>query len=363
MIDRVERLPRPEPNVDNLLAVLRRERTDRVPLFELKLDEEVAASLMGEPVVLWQRDAPPDERRQAIRQGVGLARRLGYDTLRVRADIPFDIIKDPATDTAVLTRGQREWQNEHTGPIQSFKDLERYRWPALANVDLGPGEEIGRELPDGMACVGFCGGVFEWSSWLMGLESFSIALYDEPALVREVVDRVGRLVHEVFEAWATMDHVAALWCGDDMGFKTATLVSPDHLREYILPWHRRYAELAHAHGRPYILHSCGNLRAIMPDLADDVRIDARHSFEDVIEPVEECFHQWGDKVAMLGGVDVDLLSRGTEADVERRTLQILEACAPSGGYVAGSGNSVTNYIPVENYLAMVETVHRFNGRL
>ena len=49
LIDRVERLPRPEPNVDNLLSVLRRERPERVPLFELKLDEEVMAALLGKP--------------------------------------------------------------------------------------------------------------------------------------------------------------------------------------------------------------------------------------------------------------------------------------------------------------------------
>jgi uroporphyrinogen decarboxylase len=156
--------------------------------------------------------------------------------------------------------------------------------------------------------------------------------------------------------------MVALWSGDDMGFKTATLISPQHLREYILPWHRRYAEIAHAQGKPYILHSCGNLREIMPDLVEDVRIDAKHSFEDAIQPVEDFHRLWHGQVAAIGGLDVDLLARGTEADVVRRTESILAACAPRGGYAAGSGNTVTNYVPVDNYLAMVETVHRYNGR-
>ena len=92
----------------------------------------------------------------------------------------------------------------------------------------------------------------------------------------------------------------------------------------------------------------------MPDLIEDVRIDAKHSFEDVIVPVEEFKQRWGARVAVLGGVDVDLLSRGTEEDVRRRTRQILEACAPGGGYACGSGNSITNYMPTGNYLAMIE---------
>jgi uroporphyrinogen decarboxylase len=62
-------------------------------------------------------------------------------------------------------------------------------------------------------------------------------------------------------------------------------------------------------------------------------------------------------------VDVDLLSRGTEEAIRHRTQQILTACAPGGGYACGSGNSITNYMPTVNYLAMIETNHRFNGRL
>jgi uroporphyrinogen decarboxylase len=101
----------------------------------------------------------------------------------------------------------------------------------------------------------------------------------------------------------------------------------------------------------------------MPDLANDVGIDAKHSFEDVIQPVEKFHEQWGGQVAALGGVDVDLLARGDEDAVRRRTQHILETCAPRGGYACGSGNSVTNYVPVNNFLAMLETLHRFNGRL
>jgi len=363
LIDRVERLPRPEPDVRRLLAVLRRERPDRVPLLELKLDEEVRSALVGEPLVPWWTGAPPEERRRAVRQFVKLMHRLGYDAFWVPTNVPFMFQTASATDTAGLSRGERTWQSEHDGPIQSLRDLEHYPWPTLSNIDFGPADEIDHVLPEGMGCIGFCNGVLEWSSWLMGLQPFSLSLYDNHVLVREVVDRVGRLIYQVYEVWVQREQIVALWSGDDMGFKTGTLIAPEHLREYILPWHRRYAELAHARGKPYILHSCGNLRAIMPDLTDDVRIDAKHSFEDVIEPVEEFHRTWGSRVAAIGGVDMDVLARGTEETVARRTLQILESCAPRGGYAAGSGNTVSNYVPVGNYLAMVEAVHRFNGRL
>ncbi|GMU20727.1 MAG: hypothetical protein AMXMBFR13_08230 [Phycisphaerae bacterium] len=362
MIDRVERLPCPEPDVGRVLTVLRRGRPDRVPLLELKLDEEVRSALAGEPLVSWWAREVPERRRHAIRQFVRLMHRLGYDAFWLPTNVPFRFTTDAAADTAGLSRGDRAWQSESAGPIQSWRDFEAYPWPTLADIDFGPAEEVARVLPDGMGCIGFCNGVFEWSSWLMGLEPFALAIYDQPDLLRALVDRVGGLIEEVFKVWSQREQMVALWSGDDMGFKTATLISPQHLREYILPWHRRYAEIAHAQGKPYILHSCGNVREIMPDLVEDVRIDAKHSFEDTIQPVEEFHRLWHRRVAAIGGLDVDLLARGTEADVVRRTESILAVCAPTGGYAAGSGNTVTNYVPIDNYLAMVETVHRYNGR-
>jgi uroporphyrinogen decarboxylase len=362
VIHRVERLPRPQPDINNLLAVLRRQRPERIPLLELKIDEEVMSALLGERFVPWSKNAPAEARRRSIEQNTHLMHRLGFDAFRLRTAVPLDFLKDKTGDTADLSRGQRQWQNEHAGPIQTREDLDRFRWPAVADVDFGPVEETLASLPEGMGCIAYCSGVFEWSSWLMGLETFSLALHDDPKLVREVVDRVGLLIHDCLDVWCRTPGVPIIWLGDDLGFKTATMISPEHLREYILPWHRRYVELAHGHDKPFILHCCGNIAGVLSDYAEKVGIDAKHSFEDVIQPVEDFTRQWGHRIAAIGGVDVDLLARGSEEAVVTRTRQILETCAPRGGYAAGSGNSVANYISIDNYLAMIETVHRFNGR-
>lgn len=59
-------------------------------------------------------------------------------------------------------------------------------------------------------------------------------------------------------------------------------------------------------------------------------------------------------MAMLGGIDVDFLCRSTPDEVRARTRQVLEACMPGGGYALGTGNTVANYIPLENFLAMLD---------
>jgi uroporphyrinogen decarboxylase len=349
--------------VERLKMVLRRGRPDRVPLVELAIADEVVARLTGVLPGL-----PADFNGQQLRAWaeprVWAWWRLGYDYYRVRAEIPFTVDRLRATDTAAASNaGQREWVNEHEGIIRTREDFERYAWPTPGEIGFAQAEAAIACLPEGMEAIGFSGGVLEWASTIMGLEYFLLCIYDEPELVRSVVDRVGQTILEAFEVFCDMEAIFALWLGDDMGFKTSTLLSPAHLREYILPWHRRYAELAHRRGRLFLLHSCGHIEAVMPDLIEDVRIDAKHSFEDLVVPVEEFKRRWGDRVAVLGGIDVDLLARGSIQAVQARTRQILESCAPTGGYACGSGNSIANYVPASNYLAMVETVHRFNGRM
>lgn len=359
----LDRLPTPQPDVQRLKTVLRRGMPDRVPLIELMIADEVLAEFKGSPLAAAPTDRDAAQWRRWADDRVKLWHRLGYDYYRGRAEIPFLAPRLPAQNTSQMASGDRQWVDEHQGAISSMADVERYPWPKSSDIDFAPTEAALAVLPDGMEGMGFSGGVLEWASTLMGLENFMMALYDEPELIRAVADRVGQTILSAFETFCTMDRIFAIWLGDDMGFKTSTLIAPEQLREYILPWHKRYAELAHRTGRFFLLHSCGHIEAIMPDLVDDIRIDGKHSFEDLITPVEQFKSQWGSRVAVLGGVDVDLLSRGSLADIRSRTQKILEVCSPGGGYAAGSGNSITNYTPAESFLAMIETVHRFNGRM
>jgi len=355
----IERLPRPAPDYRRFLQAIRRQRPDRVPLIELAIHPEVVAALLDEPGVA-RGDARPDE-LGSIEAHIRLQHRLGYDVVKVAAPIPWNVPRLAGQDASPLSRSARNWLDEHRGPIGSFEDFERYRWPRPQDVNFRPLETAAGMLPDGMKIVAFVGGVLEFAMDLMGMAGLMLATHRQPALVAAVIERVGRTIHSVLEAYCQLDAVCAVWLGDDLGHKHGLLVSPKLLREQVFPWYRRYVELAHRAGRPFLLHSCGNTAAVMPELVAQVGIDAKHSFEDAIQPVEHFYDQWHGQIAVLGGVDVHLLAAGDAAAIRQRTLEILEHCAPGGGYVAGSGNSIPNYVPPGNYLAMLAAVAEFNA--
>ncbi|MDF1515205.1 MAG: uroporphyrinogen decarboxylase family protein, partial [Anaerolineae bacterium] len=72
------------------------------------------------------------------------------------------------------------------------------------------------------------------------------------------------------------------------------------------------------------------------------------------EDVRELKNSYGKHIALLGGIDVDFLCRADQESIRERVRNTLDICMPGGGYCLGTGNSVTNYIPVRNYLTMVD---------
>ena len=353
--------PKLESDYAQVDKVLRRGVPDRVPAVELFADHDFirAALGCGPEAIAADRDYADWQRYWLWR--IAFQRLAGPDFINVGLDeLAYPTRKVLLTeDTAELAREDRCWAVETDGVIISQADFDAYPWPetpfSSEKLDF-----IAENAPPGMGIIVTSSGVLEWTMWLMGYEPLAVALYDQPALVRDVVDRIGRRFVEHYTPAAKHVAVRAIWLGDDMGHKTGPLISPEHLRAYIFPWQRRLAEIAHAAGKPFLLHACGNLESVMEDLIADVGIDAKHSFEDVIEPVTSFKRRYGDRIAVLGGVDVDFLARQSPPAIRPYTRELLEACAPGGGYALGTGNSVTNYIPVENYIAMLQELADFN---
>jgi len=268
----------------------------------------------------------------------------------------------PAADTAELAReGGRSFIDEHRGPITSWDEFEAYPWPDPEAASTQLLEWYSDNLPENMCIIGSGGFAHfaEYLTWLFGYESLCFALYDQRDLVKAVSDRLIETYRVVLRRMLQFDRVKIIWGSDDMGFRSGTMISPDDLREFVLPGHKLMAQMSHAAGRPYLLHSCGDLREIMDELIDDVQIDAKHSFEDTIEDVRDLKQQYGGRIALLGGIDLDFLCRADEQQIRARVRDTLEKCMPGGGYCLGSGNSVANYIPVDHYLAMMDEGRKF----
>lgn len=357
----------PKPDKHRFVdALMGRRPPGDVPLIEYIVDDVVmnpiVTGLLNRP---WIPPGADRASQQAYLDNfIQFWYRMGYDFVRYEESLPLPEEKLLAADVVPVSTKERAWANEYQGAITSWEDFEKYPWPRVEDFDFFPFEYISRHLPDGMgliSCHG--GGVFEHLSWVMSLQGLGLALCEDPDLVRAVADRLGGLMTGFYRHILDLDNLIVVFPGDDMGFRTATLVSPDSLRTYTLPWHKRFAAMAHAKGLPYFLHSCGMILKILDDLINDVKIDGKHSYEDAIIPVQDFQSMVRGKVAVLGGLDINILSGGTPEEVRNRTRYLLKVCGPRGRYAIGSGNSVPSYVPVENYLAMLDEAHAYSHNL
>ncbi|MCX7804627.1 MAG: hypothetical protein N3A38_05490 [Planctomycetota bacterium] len=350
-----------KPDWEAFIANIRRQGTPkRVHFIELFLDVEVQDAICERYGV----DAGLDRNDPFfnLRRKVAIQRFLGYDYIRIcpaGMDMPTKVCVAP--DTAELSRASgRKFMEEHKGPITCWAEFHAYPWPDPAKADMSELEWCEKNLPDDM-CVIVSGVAHyaEYLSWLMGYETLCYALTDQRDLVRAIADRLTEIYRVLIPRMLQFKRVKALWGSDDMGYRGGTLMHPKDMREFVLPGHRMAGRMAHEAGMPYLLHSCGNLKAIMEDLIEDVGIDAKHSFEDTIESVIEAKGTYGRRISLLGGIDVDFMCRSDAQAVRERVRKTLDACMPGGGYCLGSGNSVANYIPLDNYLAMLDEGRRF----
>lgn len=353
-------LARPEPDIDRFIRTVRGETEPAAPpLAELFLDHAIIRAIAREHLGLdWaEPSADRAERRKFLAAWIEVYHRMGYDYVRVSGGLEFPHRPREAPDTAGdNSRGVRNWSEEGTGPIASWDDFHRYPWPDPAASDLFDYEFVSRNLPEGMGLL-VCptSGFLEIPVHaLLGYQNLSFLLYDDPELVAAVFARTAEIITGMYRRLLGLPGLRGFFQGDDMGFKTGTLVSPAALREHVLPRHRELCALAHRHGLVYLLHSCGNLEQIMEDLVSGVGIDARHSFEDEGNPVGPFKEKYGRRIAVLGGVDMDKLCRLDEPALRAHVRSVIDKCLPGGRFALGSGNTVANYVPLGNYFAMVE---------
>lgn len=156
-----------------------------------------------------------------------------------------------------------------------------------------------------------------------------------------------------------IDNITAIFPGDDMGYNMGTLIAPEDIRRLVLPWHKKYAQIAHEKGIVYFLHSCGDIKEIMKDLMDYVKIDGKHSFHDESSPIIESKELYGGRIALLGGVDIDKLARLEHEKLRKYIRNIIDLCSINGKFAIGSGNSIPNYIPLENYFIMMDEALKY----
>lgn len=348
-----------EPDFDNLLAVLRREAPSRPTLFEFFLNGPLYERLAAVPQQAGARTAGIEAPTFPVPPRPDLANALLVAAAFRAAGYDYATISPPNCRFSSGEADQIETRSLNAGAlITDWASLEAYPWPDMEAGEYALLDEVAAHLPPGMKLI-VPGpmGLLENVIRLVGCDRLCYIIADDEELARAIFDGVGSRLVRYCEHVVRCPAVGAIIGNDDWGFKTQTMLSPAHMRRFVFPWHTRIVEVAHGAGRPAILHSCGNRREIWGDIVDQMHYDGVHSYEDAIQPVEEAYEEFGRRVAILGGIDVDFVIREAPQRVYERSAAMLERAAGRGSYALGTGNSVPEYVPDDHYFAMIRACH------
>ena len=329
---------------DRVLTALRGEEPDRVPYCEIGIDPALAQRFMGwgEPVtqarILEDNPFTVDETK-------AIASRLKMDNIHY-------VLRAPVYAQRLPGKDGRLYYGE--GLIETTKELPTLELPDPHNATLYAEAKTFVSEKDDFSCwfITRIGVVPAMLS--MGIESFSLALYDKRSFLEEVLNRYCDWAVTVAEHVCQMGFDAFV-STDDMAFKTGPFFSPDVFRTLILPHFRRIAEKITI---PWIIHSDGNILPFLDDLVD-LGITGLHPIEKGAMDIRAMKQRYGDRLCLLGNVDLNILGMGTPGDVEDEVRELIRDVGPGGGYIVTSGNSLAGYLRPENVLALSEAVQQY----
>lgn len=341
------------PNFERLKRTITHKEPDKVPLVELEVDVEIKEAFLGRKIV-------------DIKTDIEFWKSAGYDfyCFSPAKDI-FEKLLPGTISYTGTTVGcgfvERKWSAEGEGLITSLEEFKKIPWPEPKDVNYNLLKIIKSELPSDMGLIGRIGGFWEYVWQLMGFEVFCMNLADNKELIDLMFEKVRSIVYGVFKNLMDFDFIDAIWFCDDIAYATGLMVSPDILRYYVFSNYKKMAKICHDRNMPVIYHSDGNLWEVMDDIIS-TGIDAIHPIEPKAMDIKELKRKIGDKLCLIGNIDLGYtLTRGTPTEVEDEVKQKIRDLAPGGGYCVSSSNTITNYVPIENYRAMINAALKYGS--
>ena len=338
-----------QPDYRHILDAVMNRRPARLPLYEHNINIDFIA--LTRSIAVPEGSGSEKAWREFFRVFNDFWRSKTYDCLSFEGCITTIL-----PDSGALKGGR-------PGPIQSWEDFRSYPWEELPRIYWDRYEPafsaMAAEMPAGMKAIGGIGnGVFEVAQDLVGYEYLCMLQFDDPELFNALFQKIGDLMVALWQSFLERHSDAYAVCrfGDDLGYKSATLLAPETIIQSIIPQYRRIVSMVRGAGKPFLLHSCGKIFPVMEELIS-TGINAKHSNEDQIAPFEEWIRLYGDRIAFFGGIDVDRLCQGTPEEVFNQVLELGGRFRKAAhGYALGSGNSIPGYVPVASFDAMIAAV-------
>jgi uroporphyrinogen decarboxylase len=336
---------KPEPDFSRLgKTLLLQGKADRVPLFDFGVHQFIKEKVIGHPV-------------KTAEDEIDFWLSCGYDYVIARLK-PLEY-KDSESKAQSTSHGNLRSIDKLNNSIFEWTEIYKNTWK-LENYNFEFLKDVAKKLPQGMKLIMHAADIFTRSWLAMGFEDFCYALYEDTELVCELFKQNAimelRMLDVLVETFG--DKIGALLYSDDLAYTEGLLVSASVYRTYLWPHLEKVFNRAKQIYVPIIYHTDGRLWEIFDDLAS-LGVNGIQPLEPKSMDLAELKQRKGNQFCLMGSIDIDLLSRGNPAEVEKMVRERIEILGQKGGYTVGTSNTVPEYINLTNYKTMIETALKY----
>ena len=239
---------------------------------------------------------------------------------------------------------------------ENISDIEKYPWPDPDYFDFG---QIYNEIdmfPDRAVFTGSWSAFFHLVADFFGMENYFIKMHDDPALVHALTEKIIDFYVKANERFFSgLDKRAdIMFFGNDFGSQLDLLISPDNFKVFVLPYFKRLIDTGKKHGMKILLHSCGSIYRIIPDLID-AGVDAIHPIQAAAKGMDaKSLSVFKDDISFVGGIDAQsFFVYSTPEQIREEVLRVRDILGPNI-IISPSHEEILPNVPAKNILAMAK---------
>jgi uroporphyrinogen decarboxylase len=345
---------------ERIELIIKHKEADRIPIMDTIWETTISR---------WHQEGLPADK--------GPYEYFGYDAwYAIGADITLQLTPETIeeNDEYIIARNSdgainKYWKKSTSTPqlidflIKTRKKWEEYKERSKYNESRVNFDGAIATYKSGIASgypVQYFNGVgYDWWQRIVGPVNMMMGMIENPEWIKEMfkanTDLNITIMEEMIAKGVVFDS-AFFW--DDLGYRNGTLFSPAMYRELLFPYHKRLCDFCNARGIYVVLHSCGNVNALMP-----MFIEAGFS---CLQPLEtksgmdlfELKKNYGEYITLMGGIDVRTMALGGEA-LEKEVINKITFAKKGGGYIYHSDHSVPDNVSFSNYSKVISLAKEY----
>ena len=175
--------------------------------------------------------------------------------------------------------------------------------------------------------------LWEKSYMLVGMENLMCFFHTDPQSVRQLLHRIMDFQLGIARHYLEIG-VEIVGMGDDLGTQRGPLISPETVKEFLVPEYRRLFDLYKERGVLVNFHSCGHVEPML-DTFMELGVDILNPIQATANDLDGMRRRTQGRMALQGGVSSGTIVSGPVKAIRREVAERLWQLGREGGYFCG----------------------------